>query len=822
MKSLPGFTLLTLVLALASPQSACVQADNNADKSSIQVIQPTLAHFESSEPIHIQPGPDATLISRRLADGNDVLIYSGGFYLFQRLRDNRLSPQQALLELQAQNAVVFYSQQRLLQASREERDNAIAGVYLEGDVTGQIGYHKITTERLYYDFEHQSALIFNGSLKILLPEMNTAIHVRAEKIRQMGLDHFVIENLKISTDEFHQPHVWAGAKRAEIVTDDPNHPRYDLSDVTINLGDLPIFWLPQVSGSSAVPESPLSAMHLSSSREHGLSLETDWPLRKLLGVPEVKGVETTVHLDEYSKRGPATGLDSDYSFSNSFGNFRSYLIQDDGEDRLGRFDARRDVEPEKNQRGRVRWQHRQYLPDDWQITSELSFLSDRDYLESWEEKEFDTEKEQETLLYLKKQRENWALDFLSKWRINDHQTTQTQLPGGGFHLAGQDLFERLTYYQDTRLARMRELGDEDDVPGFDGSYEPSLLPSIVDEQGFTFGLSRHELVLPLHAGAWNFSPTAIGTAIYDDSGVHSSVDKSAFQGAVGLRVSTQFWRIDNSVASRIWNLDRLRHIVIPEVSAFWVDSDVPDSKEQNIVNLALRQRWQTRRGIPGHKHSVDFLRINSSVTLVSNDVDDAPVPNKFFFSSPEPPFGQAGISNPDLVNLGLARREQINQNVSDHADLEGNWLISDTTALTGKMQYNLQDKILKQVDIMLAIQRNDRLGFFLGDRFLENGNVKEDNKNDRFVPVNGHFITGGATYKLNRKYTVALAHQFDIEQGTTSNTQAVIIRKSPRWYTAVSVGFDANRNDFSVSISIWPEGLDKVALGSRRYGRLTR
>ena len=75
---------------------------------------------------------------------------------------------------------------------------------------------------------------------------------------------------------------------------------------------------------------------------------------------------------------------------------------------------------------------------------------------------------------------------------------------------------------------------------------------------------------------------------------------------------------------------------------------------------------------------------------------------------------------------------------------------------------------------------------------------------------------------MNRKYTVALAHQFDIEQGNTANTQAVLIRKSPRWYSAISVDFDANRDDFSISFSLWPEGLDQVALGSRRYGRLTR
>jgi hypothetical protein len=822
MKSLLLFTLLTLLLDLGFPQSAYSQATGAGESSAVQVIEASVDLAESNAPIHILPNPDSTLISRRLADGNDVLIYSGGFYLFQRLRDERLSAEQALLELQAQSAVVFYAQQHLIQASQEERDNAIAGVYLEGDVTCQIGYHKITTERLYYDFQHQSALILNGSLKSLFPDQNYVIHIRAEKIRQMGLNHFEVENLKISTDEFHQPHVWAGAKRAEIVTDDPNYPLYDLSNVTFNLGNLPVFGLPKISGNAVAPESPISSMHLSSSREHGQSLETDWPIRKIFGLPESQGVKSVLHLDGYSKRGPAIGLESEYSLSDAFGNFHGYYINDNGEDRLSRFDTRRKVEPERKQRGRVRWQHRQYFPDGWQVTSEVSYLSDRDYLESWEKREFDTKKEQETLLYLKKQQENWAFDFLSKWRLNDHQATQTQLPGGGFHLAGQDLFETLTYYQDTQLSRVRELASESDVPGFDGHYEPSTLPSLVDEQGFTFGVSRHELVLPIHTGTWNFSPTAIGTGVYDDSGVDGSVENSAFHGALGLRASTRFWHIDNSVKSRLWNLDRLRHIVIPEFSGFWVDSDLPDSQSQNVFDMALRQRWQTQRALEGKKHTVDFLRIDSSVTLVNNDVDDASLPNRFHFSSPEPQFSLASISNPDLVNLGLARREQINQNVSDHANLSGSWLISDSTAITGKVQYNLHDDILKQADVMLAVQRNKRVGFFLGNRFLREGNVKENDAKDAFDPIDSHFISGGTTYKLNRKYTLALAHQFDIEQGNTSSTQAVLIRKSPRWYSAFSVDYDANRDDFSISFSFWPEGLEKMALGSRRYGSLTR
>ena len=87
-------------------------------------------------------------------------------------------------------------------------------------------------------------------------------------------------------------------------------------------------------------------------------METEWPLARLLNLPEVKGVDQTLKLDYYTERGLATGLDVDYVRQDYYGRLRGYLLDDEGEDRLGRFPARKDVEPMRDLRGRLRWQHR--------------------------------------------------------------------------------------------------------------------------------------------------------------------------------------------------------------------------------------------------------------------------------------------------------------------------------------------------------------------------------------------------------------------------------------------------------------------------------
>ena len=87
---------------------------------------------------------------------------------------------------------------------------------------------------------------------------------------------------------------------------------------------------------------------------------------------------------------------------------------------------------------------------------------------------------------------------------------------------------------------------------------------------------------------------------------------------------------------------------------------------------------------------------------------------------------------------------------------------------------------------------------------------------------NGNFLTTGASYKLNRKYTLAVAHQFDIERVTNSFTDVVLIRKFPHWFGAFILSIDPVRDALSFSFSLWPEAYDKAAIGSRRYTRLTR
>ena len=771
----------------------------------------------------LSPNP---IISQPLPDGNDVCTYSGGVYVYQRPAGKDL-----LLEFRAENIAVFYSQQKIFDPNSPPVSatrlwapgllgEIIYGIYLEGDVVFEAGYHKITADQLYYDFTQSRAVVVDAAMRIGLPDPTQPFYLRAQRLRQLSVNRFQAEKVKLSTDEFYEPHVWLGAQKASLTAmneagevpdnlDEARRFHYELSSVSANVEGVPIFYWPFAAGDSTKFRLPVKSVHTSYGSQYGFSLESEWHLAWFLGLEEPPGTESILRVDEFSERGPATGIELDYQQEHMFGNLRSYLIDDEGQDRLGRFPARYDVTPERTLRGRARWQHRQFFPLDWQGTFEISYLSDPTFLESWEEKEFDTDKEQETVVYFKQQRDNWAFDFLSKWQLNDFDYTMTELPKAGFHLAGQDFFELFTYYHDGFISRLGQRAGEREVPGLSGKLEPWDLPGTIDQNDFAFGVSRHVLALPLHAAGLHIVPTVIGTYVYDDT----AIENSFVQGAAGVRASTQFWHVDDKVKSRFWDLDCVRHIIIPEVSAFWVDSGPTETNPHDVFNFALRQRFQTKRGPEGKKRSVDFFRLNTDVTLVERDVEGSLLPNKFFFSSPEPQFGETPLLNPDFSNLGLARRETINQTLSDFATADWTWLISDTTALTGSFNYNIHEGLISQAHAALAVQRFDRMSYYVGDLFI--------NHADTFRADNSHFLTGGLSYRLNRKYTVALAQQFDVERSLDSYSQIVIIREFAHWYGAFSFSLDPARDSVGFSVSFWPEGFDKFALGSRRFTRLT-
>ena len=259
----------------AAAQEKTVKKDK-ADKASeggkaAPGVQGTEAERWAIPPrVYVQPLGHGKLQSIPQPDGTDIMIYTGGVYVYQRR-----PKQDALFELRAQNAVVFYSQKKILEPSDPNMipegsvlGQLVNGVYLEGDVVLESGNYQITADKLYYDFVLQRALVLDGVIRLVLPDPAMPLYLRAQKIRQLSENRFRAEQVKVSNDEFHQPHLWLGARRADVTAVDTKDKaagpmeadqfNFELQDVTANLEDLPIFYWPGMTGDTfATPAATL-------------------------------------------------------------------------------------------------------------------------------------------------------------------------------------------------------------------------------------------------------------------------------------------------------------------------------------------------------------------------------------------------------------------------------------------------------------------------------------------------------------------------------------------------------------------------------------
>ena len=775
--------------------------------------------------------------SRKMPDGWDVFVCTGGFQASLPGVEGKPA-----VEFQATNAVIYYRQQEILDSLVKGGKSAInspVGIYLEGDVRVAIDKLSVnsnnpvkdnvfTAEKVYFNAESNEMLILDGVLKFELDdESDLPIYIRADEIRQYSDNHLRSKNVKFSNDPFYQPHLWIGAEQIDIYQDTEANsegkkvPEIEIQDLTLNMEGVPtLFWWPNAKGDLKSSPTPLKKVSGGLDSEYGFSVETEWDLPLMFGLEEPEGTNTRLLLDGYTKRGPAIGIESDYANSISFGEFESYLVHDSGEDELGRMSSRDNVVPDEEFRGRVRWQHRHYLPHNWQASLMFNYESDRNFTESWYEREFDTEDPKETSIYLKQSDNNWAFDLLYGFHVNDFDYSYVQQPKAGLYLAGQDLLDVFVYQHDGYFSQFQEKSGDRLVPGYGSMEEQSIFPDMINPEKTTYGVSRHELMLPIKLGSFNFVPTAIGTYVYSnytgeldpEYDYGSSRDDDFVQGSFGFRSSMQFWHLNRSAESDLFDVDGIRHIVRPEVNMFWTDASNDEIMTQDVYNFALRQRWQTKRGPKDKKRVVDLFTFNAGVTYVSDDVEGTDLPGRYIYSRPDMQYGFSPFANYDLANLGLAGREVYNQCMSDHATGDWSWNISDIASYAGGVNYNLTDSEMSTIENVISFRHESLVRYYFGHRYLNNGDPVEG--------LSAQYIAGGMSYQLNPKYAVAVSSQYDIESDDGAYTRLVVLRKMPGWTTAFSAGWDSTRNGMSFQMSIWPDNYDQAAIGSRRYTRL--
>lgn len=690
------------------------------------------------------------------------------------------------------------AEEKLTGKQKDARQSAreyVTAAYLEGDVVLTRGTRMIRAEKIYYDFENDKALLLDVVMRAIPSSRDVPVYVRAEQVRQLSQSEYAAKRARLTTSEFYTPHVAIGSTSAYLTDRTPRNERgeiigveagtYKAYNTTLEVEGVPVAYWPFSRGDFSRDTQALKNVRVGYRSDFGATFETRWYLFNLLGMDPPPGYDATLRLDYFTDRGPGVGIDVDYLRENYYGLLRSYFIHDNGDDDLGPI---RGGDPDTDSRGRLLWRHRQYLPQDWQLTLEAAYISDDNFLEAFERNEFENSKEQETAIYLLKRRDNWQFSALFNWRVMDFLTQTEHYPDLVFSLIGEPITDFATFYHESRAGLTRYKPDDrrlfdSDADRYDNTGRTNTVAR---------GDTRDELafVLP-ELGPVKLSPYLAGRASAWDDTPDNGGGQGRLFGSAGVRGNMYMNRVYDNVESDLLDVHRLRHIIKPEVTA-WLsgsnlnstdlypfDSGVETIDDFGGVALGLRQIFETKRGGPGRWQTVDLITWDVEAGFFNNARRGDKSHGDFIYSRPEDSISSNFITN----------------NVT--------YRISESTAIVSETTWDLDDGRNGYTGISLNVERDPRLAYFVGYRYI--------NRTDN------NLLGFGANYRLNDKYTVVFREYYDIEFNRNYNTEITLIRRWPRWYTAVTFDVDRPSDDIGITLSAWPEGAPRLGLGSKRY-----
>ncbi|MEM1108048.1 MAG: hypothetical protein AAGH99_05075 [Planctomycetota bacterium] len=758
-----------------------------------------------------QPGDDETAVSLI----GDVSL------VFEDYRDGRV------VTLRAERVVMFVAN------DEEENDpfaggaisgggqvdaGALRGVYLEDNAIVSDGDYTVRAPRMYYDLARNRATLLDAVFYTFDVQRQVPLYLRADTIRQTSATDFNATQARLTTSEFGTPHFSIGAGELTLQqVERPGGQRgglFTARDATLNVGDVPVFYWPEVS--AYADDSPLRSVNGSFSSNQGVEARTTWDLFAMLGKTRPENLDAELNLDYLGESGPAIGLNGEYESRRNLGEFRGYLLLDDsGEDEIGG----REINQEDEVRGIALARHREYLPANLELTLEGAFVSDPTLLEEFFPREAAAGKLFETSAYLKWQEGNQSLDALATTNLSGFVEQLDELQSQGFYverfpeathrvIGGSLLGDQLTWNSQTSLSQLRIVA-EDETPGDRGFND-------VDAQAF-FGINadvsfedrndaagfpdrsilrfdtRQELSLPMAAGPIDITPYVVGrlTAYDDDFDDFGNADGEQVRawGEAGLRLGTQLSKADGNVRSNSLDVNGIRHIIEPGVTLFLngstidpddlpeFDDDVESIAQGAGVKLGAVNTWQTRRGGPGRERTVDWITLQTDFVLRSDDADTETDIARFFDYRPE--FSVGG----------------------DHFYGELLWMVTDTLGAAGQVTHSFESDRVAQWRAGINLDHTPRLNSFVAYEEID--------------VLDSQLLTWGFNYRLTTKYRVGFQQTLDFAEEDSRDISLTIDRKLPRWTLRVRVGFDEIDDDQTVGVTLIPDGRDG---GSNAFG----
>jgi hypothetical protein len=618
------------------------------------------------------------------------------------------------------------------------------------------------------------------------------------------------------------------------------------------LGKVPIMYVPYLNFNLKRSPKRLEEWDTGTTTRFGRFIKTDWDLYGFaFGEKLDDWSDVTVSLDYMELKGPRAGTNIKYRKENFSGFLNTYQMNDRDDtgingvrvenesrghflwrnrlmlskilrDKPGTNDNKSDTTNIDN------WIADITNNDGWVVDTEISHVKDRTYFREYYQSEFKNEKDKTTLFYLRNISGNRGITFLAEHQLRTYDTLIDSLrlsrkdekfPELKYRIIGEPLWNgKLNITSETELAYQNRVFDRLSPTNrsFDGTSSSKAQTDFLGrgdlltaERVFDRSSARFDPEETIRFDTYNMinapfrflgqrvNPfigirlTGYSESIKVDpvSGRNQGSGTARGRAAIpiGINTSTTLSRTF-SVYNEFLNINRLRHVMVPELSLNFIPIVTQDPEDLNqfdgtdaidtyqSVKFGLRNRLQTKRGEPGEEATVDIVDLDVELNLFPGDA-------------------------------GLNRRRD------DYIAWYYNIKLTDKASILSEgNEFNLRKG---GVDISnLAIQYSPlpQLSFSAGNRYID------DSSSTVF------FTT---SFIANEKWSVSVSQQYAFKTGLEDDDSRSlysgvnVTRLFHDWVATMSISQIGTRDDDNIVLfNILPRGLGVATPTLRSLGAM--
>ena len=734
--------------------------------------------------------------------------------------------------LNADNVILYFDQE---ESDKEKSPKQVyKEVYAEGNVTLTRGSDLIIAEKIFQNIKEDKGLFVNSTIESVLEppivKIKLPAFVSGDEIKNTK-GNYEIKNGDFSLCDYGHPHYKFKYSKLRIIKTGENSILTAKNNV-FKIGKVPLMYVPYLNFNLKRSPKRLEEWDTGTTTRFGRFVTTDWDLYGFaFGETLDKWSDVTVSLDYMELKGPRAGTNIKYRKENFSGYLNTYYMRDKDETGIN------GVTVEDESRGHFLWRNRLMLSkiladksgtndnesdinedDGWIADIEISHVSDRTYLREYLQSDLKQEKDRNTLFYLRKISGNRGVTFLAEHQLRTYDTLidsarlsrkNESFPELKYRIIGEPLWDgKLNITSETELVYQNRMFDRISPlkaeTNFLGRGELLTAERVFDRSSARFDPEEtirfdtfNVINAPFRLMKQQFNPfigirlTGYSESIKVDPVTGRNEGNGTPRGRVaipiGFNTSAKLSRT-YSVYNKFLNINRLRHVVEPELSLNFTPIVTQDPEDLNqfdgidaidtyqSIKLGLRNRLQTKRGEPGKEGTVDVVDFGSELIVFP---------------------GNAGLNRKRDDYMGWYLKANLTDKVS--FSTVGN-------------EINLRKGGVDVFNIGLRYTPSPQLSFSTGTRFID------DISTTVFLST---------SIQANEKWNVRVAQQYALRTEITDDDSRSlysgvnVTRNLHDWIFTMSLAQIGTRADDNiVSFNILPRGLGVATPTLRSLGAM--